>query len=130
MNDSSDYEKQKLEKSHKLPDSQVGDLVLVSKLNFNNIKGPKKLKDSYVGPFVIVSLHGTNAVQAELSGELGNKHPPFSVSFIKPYKTPVEHLFTLRNPTAFTVPPMEHIEGKTMKKFIRERRLRGKNISG
>ncbi|MBW0497205.1 hypothetical protein O181_036920 [Austropuccinia psidii MF-1] len=44
----------------KVPDFKVGDLVLVSTLNFNNIKGPKKLKDSYVGPLFIVSLHGRN----------------------------------------------------------------------
>ncbi|MBW0552634.1 hypothetical protein O181_092349 [Austropuccinia psidii MF-1] len=68
MNDTLDYAKQKWDKSHKVPDFKVGDLVLVSTLNFDNIKGPKKLKDSYVGPFVIVALHGTNSVQVELSG--------------------------------------------------------------
>ncbi|MBW0555900.1 hypothetical protein O181_095615 [Austropuccinia psidii MF-1] len=86
MDDAFDYAKQKWDKSHKVPDFKVGDLVLVSTLNFNNIKGPKKLKDSYVGPFVIVALHGTNAVQVELSGELENKHPTFPVSLIKPYQ--------------------------------------------
>ncbi|MBW0532828.1 hypothetical protein O181_072543 [Austropuccinia psidii MF-1] len=59
MNDPFDYEKQPWGKSHKVPDFKVGDLVLVSTLNFNNIKGPKKLNDSYLGPFVIVALHET-----------------------------------------------------------------------
>ncbi|MBW0502234.1 hypothetical protein O181_041949 [Austropuccinia psidii MF-1] len=68
MNETFDYAKQKWDKSHKVPDFKVGNLVLVSNLSFNNIKGPKKLKYSYVGPFVIVALHGTNAVQVELSG--------------------------------------------------------------
>ncbi|MBW0578260.1 hypothetical protein O181_117975 [Austropuccinia psidii MF-1] len=77
MNDAFDYAKQKWEKSHKVPEFKVGDLVLVSTLNFNNIKGLKKLEDSYIGPFVIVALHGTNAVQEELSGELENKQPTF-----------------------------------------------------
>ncbi|MBW0511519.1 hypothetical protein O181_051234 [Austropuccinia psidii MF-1] len=63
MNNAFDYAKQKWDKSHKVPDFKVGDLVLVSTFNFNNIKGPKKLEDSYVGPFVIVALHGTNEVQ-------------------------------------------------------------------
>ncbi|MBW0544006.1 hypothetical protein O181_083721 [Austropuccinia psidii MF-1] len=63
MDDIFYYVKQKWDKSHKVPDSKVGDLALVSTLNFNNIKGPKKLRDSYVGPFAIFSLHGTNAVQ-------------------------------------------------------------------
>ncbi|MBW0568203.1 hypothetical protein O181_107918 [Austropuccinia psidii MF-1] len=122
-----DYAKQKWDKSHKVPDFKVGDLVLVSTLNFNNIKGPKKLKDSYVGPFVIVALHGTNAVQVELSGELENKHPTFPVSLIKPYQPADKELFPLRNPTPLTVPPVEQNEDKKIKKFIKERRLRGKD---
>ncbi|MBW0543092.1 hypothetical protein O181_082807 [Austropuccinia psidii MF-1] len=127
MDDAFDYAKQKWDKSHKVPDFKVGDLVLVSTLNFNNIKGPKKLKDSYVGPFVIVALHGTNAVQVELSGELENKHPTFPVSLIKPYQPADKELFPLRNPTPLTVPPVEQNEDKKIKKVIKERRLRGKN---
>ncbi|MBW0531208.1 hypothetical protein O181_070923 [Austropuccinia psidii MF-1] len=34
MNDAFDYAKQKWDKSHKIPDFKVGDLVLVSTLNF------------------------------------------------------------------------------------------------
>ncbi|MBW0505736.1 hypothetical protein O181_045451 [Austropuccinia psidii MF-1] len=48
MNDAFDYAKKKWDKSHKVPDFKLGDLVVVSNLNFNNIKLPKKLKDSYV----------------------------------------------------------------------------------
>ncbi|MBW0565147.1 hypothetical protein O181_104862 [Austropuccinia psidii MF-1] len=70
MNEAFDCAKQKWDKIHKVPDLKAGDLVLVSTLNFNNIKGPNKLKDSYVGTFIIVSLHANNAVQVELSGEL------------------------------------------------------------
>ncbi|MBW0566463.1 hypothetical protein O181_106178 [Austropuccinia psidii MF-1] len=103
------------------------DLVLVSTLNFNNIKGPKKLKDSYVGPFVIVALHGINAVQVELSGELKNKHPTFAVRLIKPYQSADKELFPLMNPTLLTLPPVEQSEDKKIKKFIKERRLCGKN---
>ncbi|MBW0559248.1 hypothetical protein O181_098963 [Austropuccinia psidii MF-1] len=57
MNDTFDYAKKKWDKSQKVPDFKVGDLVLVSTANFKNIKGPKTLKDSYVGPFLIVGLH-------------------------------------------------------------------------
>ncbi|MBW0508053.1 hypothetical protein O181_047768 [Austropuccinia psidii MF-1] len=118
MNDTFDYEKQKWEKSHKLPDFKVGDLVLVSTLNFNNIKGPKKLKYSYVGPFVILALHGTNAAQVELSGELENKHPTFRVSLVKPHQQADKQLFPSSNPTAFTVQPVEQSEYKKIKKVI------------
>ncbi|MBW0562596.1 hypothetical protein O181_102311 [Austropuccinia psidii MF-1] len=127
MKDTFEYAKQKWDKSHKVPEFKVGDLVVVSTLNLNNIKGPKKLKDSYVGPFVIVSLHGTNAVQVELSGELENKHPTFPVSLIKPYQPADKELFPLRNPTPLTVAPMEQNEDKKIKKVMKERRLRGKN---
>ncbi|MBW0476511.1 hypothetical protein O181_016226 [Austropuccinia psidii MF-1] len=127
MNDSFEYAKQKWDKSHKVPDFKVGDLVLVSTLNFINIKVLKKLKASYVGPFVIVSLHGANAVQVELSGELDNKHPTFPVSLIKPYQPTDKESFPLRNPTPLTVPPIEQDEDKKIMKVITERRLRGKN---
>ncbi|MBW0556985.1 hypothetical protein O181_096700 [Austropuccinia psidii MF-1] len=127
MNDAFDYAKQKWDKSHKVPDFKVGDLVLVSTLNFDNIKGQKKLKDSYVGPFVIVYLHGTNAVQVELSGELENKHPTFPVSLIKPYQPADNEFFPLKKPTPLTVPPVKQNEEKKIKKLIKERRLRGKN---
>ncbi|MBW0513269.1 hypothetical protein O181_052984 [Austropuccinia psidii MF-1] len=75
-------EKERWDKSHKPPDFKIRDLVLVSNLNFNNIKGPKKLKDSFAGPFMIKALHGPNSVQLELTGELMNKHPAFPVSLI------------------------------------------------
>ncbi|MBW0543051.1 hypothetical protein O181_082766 [Austropuccinia psidii MF-1] len=117
INDAFDYAKQKSNKSHKVPGFKVGDLVLVSTLNFKNIKGQNKLKDSYVGPYFIVALHGTNAVQGELSAELEKKHPIFPVSFKKPYQE-LNYL---------TVPPVEQIEDKKIEKVIKESRLRGKN---
>ncbi|MBW0552481.1 hypothetical protein O181_092196 [Austropuccinia psidii MF-1] len=43
MEDSFAYAKDKWDKSHTTPDFKVGDLVLVSTTNFNNIKGCKKL---------------------------------------------------------------------------------------
>ncbi|MBW0498611.1 hypothetical protein O181_038326 [Austropuccinia psidii MF-1] len=127
MNDSFDYEKQKWDKSHKVPDFKVGDLALVSTLNFNNIEGPKKLEDYYVGPFVIVALHGANSAQVELSGELENKRPTFPVSLIKPYQQTDKELFPLRNTNPLTLPPLEQSEDRKIKKVIKERRLRGKN---
>ncbi|MBW0576528.1 hypothetical protein O181_116243 [Austropuccinia psidii MF-1] len=127
INDAFDYAKQKWDKSHIVPDFKVGDLVLVSTLNFNNIKGPKKLKDSDLGLSVLFALHGTNAVQVELSGELENKHPTFPVSWIKPYQPADKELFPLRNPTPLSFPPVEQSECKKIKKVIKERRLRGKN---
>ncbi|MBW0472435.1 hypothetical protein O181_012150 [Austropuccinia psidii MF-1] len=126
-NDAFEFAKQKWDKSHKVPEFKVGDLVLVSTLNSNNIKGPKKPEDSYLGPLVIVALHGTNEVQVELSGELENKHPTFPVSLINPYQQTDEELLPLRNPTRLTIPPVVQDEDKKIKKVIKERRIRGKN---
>ncbi|MBW0515048.1 hypothetical protein O181_054763 [Austropuccinia psidii MF-1] len=83
MNDDFEYSKQKWYKSHKTPELKVGDLILASTLNFNNIKGLKKLKDSFAGPFIIKALNGTDSVQVKLSGEFENKHPNFPVSLVK-----------------------------------------------
>ncbi|MBW0554195.1 hypothetical protein O181_093910 [Austropuccinia psidii MF-1] len=62
------YAKERWEKIHKPPELKVVDLVLVSTLNFNNMKGPNKLEYSFAGPFMIRALHCPNAVQLELTG--------------------------------------------------------------
>ncbi|MBW0467815.1 hypothetical protein O181_007530 [Austropuccinia psidii MF-1] len=83
MKDSFKDAKERFEKSHKPPDSNIGDSVLVSTLTFSNIKGPNKLKDFFAGPFRTRGLHGPNAVKLKLTGELMNKHPIFPVSLMK-----------------------------------------------
>ncbi|MBW0555469.1 hypothetical protein O181_095184 [Austropuccinia psidii MF-1] len=63
MQDYCKYPKEKWDQSKEPPEFEVGDLALVSTLNFNNIKGPKKLKNSFSGTFMIKALHGPNSVQ-------------------------------------------------------------------
>ncbi|MBW0506312.1 hypothetical protein O181_046027 [Austropuccinia psidii MF-1] len=116
MDDSFDYAKQKWERSHKVEDLKVGDLVLASNFDLNNIKGPKKLKYSIVGPFVTFSSHGTNAVQVELSGEMVTKHPTFPVSLKKCYQPAEKDFFPSKNPTPLTVPQVEYNEEKKIYK--------------
>ncbi|MBW0558678.1 hypothetical protein O181_098393 [Austropuccinia psidii MF-1] len=127
MKDAFEYAKQKWDKSHKNPEFKVGDLILVSTLNINNIKGPRKLKYSFAGPFIIKALHGKNAVQVELSGELENKPPTFPVSLVKHYTSNDKDLFPLRNEKPLEVPPLDQSEEKKVLKFMKERRLRGKD---
>ncbi|MBW0563634.1 hypothetical protein O181_103349 [Austropuccinia psidii MF-1] len=67
------------------PDFKEGDQVLVSTLNFDNLRGPKKMRDSFVGPFTIIKLIGRNAVEVKLTEEFSRKHPVFPVSLVKPY---------------------------------------------
>ncbi|MBW0521438.1 hypothetical protein O181_061153 [Austropuccinia psidii MF-1] len=100
--------------------------MLVSALNFSNIKGPKKLKDSCAGPYIIKALHGTNAVKLQLPEELENKHPTFPVSLVRHYTSSDKKLFPLRNETPLQVPPLVQIEGKNLLRVLKERRLRGK----
>ncbi|MBW0488428.1 hypothetical protein O181_028143 [Austropuccinia psidii MF-1] len=59
------------------PDFKEGDQVLLSKLNFNNLKGSKRMRDSFVGPFTIIKLIGKNAVEVKLTEEFSRKHPVF-----------------------------------------------------
>ncbi|MBW0460493.1 hypothetical protein O181_000208 [Austropuccinia psidii MF-1] len=127
FNDAFEYAKQKLDKSHEVPDFKLVDLVLVSTLNFDKIKGQMKIKNPYVVPFVNFSLPGTNAVQVELSGELENKHPTFLVILMKPYQPADKELFSLTNPTPLILPPEEHHEERKIKKVTKEMRVRGKN---
>ncbi|MBW0577000.1 hypothetical protein O181_116715, partial [Austropuccinia psidii MF-1] len=107
MEDSFAYSRDKWENSHSTPDFKVGELVLVSTTNFNNIKGCKKLEDSFAGPFVIKALNGENAVGVELSEELSNKHPMFPVSLIKPYQSSDAGTFPLRNEFRQVIHPIE-----------------------
>ncbi|MBW0524782.1 hypothetical protein O181_064497 [Austropuccinia psidii MF-1] len=127
MNYSFEYAKKKWDKSHKNPEFKVKDLILVSTLNINNIKGSKKLKDSFAGPFIMKALHGTNAVQVELSGELENINPAFPVSLVNNYTSGCRQLFPLRNETPLEVPPLDQSEEKKVLKVLKERRLRGKD---
>ncbi|MBW0478891.1 hypothetical protein O181_018606 [Austropuccinia psidii MF-1] len=80
-----EYNNQRVDKSHMEPDFQEGDKVLVSTLNFNYLKGPKKIRDLFVGPFTIISLIAKNAVEVKLTQESSRKYPVFPVSLVKPY---------------------------------------------
>ncbi|MBW0501662.1 hypothetical protein O181_041377 [Austropuccinia psidii MF-1] len=126
MQGSFKYAKERWDKSNKPPSSKIGDLVLVSRLNFNNVKVPKKLKYSFAGPSMIKALHVPNAVQIELAGELMNKHTNFPVSLIKPYSSSSKELFPLRDEPTLEIPPLEEGEERKIVKVLKERRTRHK----
>ncbi|MBW0591557.1 hypothetical protein O181_131272 [Austropuccinia psidii MF-1] len=114
--------------SHATADFKVGDLILVSATNFNNVKGCKNLKDYLEGTFVIKALHGENAVKVELSEELSNKHPTFPVSLIMPYKSSDAERFPLRNKVPQVIPPIESFGIKKITKVPKERKLRTNKV--
>ncbi|MBW0500327.1 hypothetical protein O181_040042 [Austropuccinia psidii MF-1] len=120
-----EYNKQRWDKTHMEPDFKEGDQVLVSTLNFNNLKGPKKMRDSFLGPFTIIKLIGKNAVEVKLTEEFSRKHPVFPVSLVKPYFQTEEGKFPSRrkNPTPPEIVEVEDSPGP-VSKIIRARKIR------
>ncbi|MBW0551827.1 hypothetical protein O181_091542 [Austropuccinia psidii MF-1] len=120
-----EYNKQMWDKSHMEPDFKEGDQALVSTLNLNNLKRPKKMRDSFVGPFTIFKLIGKNEVEVKLTEEVSRKHPVFSVRLVKPYFQKEEDKFPSRkkNPTPPEIVEVEDSPG-TVKKIIRARKIR------
>ncbi|MBW0489873.1 hypothetical protein O181_029588 [Austropuccinia psidii MF-1] len=102
-----------------------GDQVLVSTLNFKNLKGPKKMRDSFVGPSTLIKLGGKNEVEVKLTEEFHRKHPVFPVSLVKPYFQTEEDKFPFRkkNPTPPEIVEVEDSLGP-VKKIIRARKIR------
>ncbi|MBW0461435.1 hypothetical protein O181_001150 [Austropuccinia psidii MF-1] len=107
------------------PDFKEGDKVLVSTLNFNNLKGPEKMRYSFVGPFTIIKLIWRHAVEVKLIEEFSRKHPVFSVSLVKPYFKKEEDKFPSRkkNPTPPQIVELEDSPGP-VNKIIQARKIR------
>ncbi|MBW0497329.1 hypothetical protein O181_037044 [Austropuccinia psidii MF-1] len=107
------------------PDFKEGDQVLVSTLNFNNLKGPKKMTDSFLGTFTIIQLIGKNEVEVGLTEDFSRKHPVFPVSLVKPYLQTKEDKFLSRekNPTPPEIVEVEDSPGP-VKRIIKARKIR------
>ncbi|MBW0533468.1 hypothetical protein O181_073183 [Austropuccinia psidii MF-1] len=120
-----EYNKRRWDKSHMEPGFKEGDQVLVSTLNFNNLKGPKKMRYSFLGPFTIIKLIVKNAVEVKLTEEFSGKHPGFPVSLVKPYFQTEEDKFPSRkkNPTP---PEIVEVEDSPVpvKKSLKARNIR------
>ncbi|MBW0593978.1 hypothetical protein O181_133693 [Austropuccinia psidii MF-1] len=117
--------KKRWDKSHMEPDFKEGDQVLVSTLNFKNLKRPKKMRDSFVGPFTIINLIGKNVVEVKLTEEFARKNPVFPVSVMKPYLQTGEDKFPSRrkNPPPPEIVEVEDSPG-SVKKIIKARKIR------
>ncbi|MBW0491650.1 hypothetical protein O181_031365 [Austropuccinia psidii MF-1] len=119
------YNKKRYDRTHMEPEFKEGDQVLVSKINFNNLKGPKRMTDSFVGPFTIIKLIGKNAVEVRLTKEFSRKHPVFPVSLVKPYFQTGDDMFPSRNKNCT---PQDIVEvGDSpgpVKKIIKARNIR------
>ena len=83
------FKKNKCDKSHNNHQIQVGDRVLISTVNFQNLGGKNKLKDMFILFFVKV-LNGLNAVEFILTEVFNLKCPSFPISFVKKYEAKEE----------------------------------------
>ncbi|MBW0557312.1 hypothetical protein O181_097027 [Austropuccinia psidii MF-1] len=120
-----EYNKQRWDKTHMELDFKEGDQVLVSTLNLNNLKQPKKMRDSFVGPFTIIKLIGKNAAEVKLTEEFSRKHPVFPVSLVKPYFQTEEDKvpYKKKNPTPPDIVEVKDSPGP-FSKIIRARKIR------
>ncbi|MBW0490568.1 hypothetical protein O181_030283 [Austropuccinia psidii MF-1] len=120
-----EYNKQRWDKSHMEPDFKEGDQMLVSMLNFKNLKGPKKMRDSSVGPFTIIKLIGKNAVEVKLTEESLRKRPVFPLSLVKPYFQTEEDQFPCRKKNSTPPEIVEVVDSPfPVKKIIKARKIR------
>ncbi|MBW0526233.1 hypothetical protein O181_065948 [Austropuccinia psidii MF-1] len=107
------------------PDFKEGDQVLMSTLNLNNLREPRKMRDSFVATFTIINLVGENVVEVRLTVEFSRKPPLFPVSLVKPYFQTEEDKFPSRrkNPTPPEIVKVEDFPGP-VKKIIDARKIR------
>ena len=121
INQAFSYENEKWDKSHTEQTFKVGDQVLVSTQNFNNLAANQKLKDPFIGPFPVIELVGRNALRVELHGAFARRHPFFPVSLIKMYKESNKQVFPGRELRKKKLPPIdeEHaVIDKVLNKWV------------
>ena len=126
IQDAVEYNKSRWDKTHKEPNFKVGDQVLISTKNFNNLQGPAKLQNSFVGPFLVTNLYGPNAVEVVLTGEFERKHPVFPVSLLKKYISTEKGKFHIRekNKPVVMIPAFEPDKEKKFLKILRQKRIK------
>ncbi|MBW0495249.1 hypothetical protein O181_034964 [Austropuccinia psidii MF-1] len=78
------------------PDFKEGDQVLVSTLNLNNLKGPKKMGDSFVGTLTIIQLIGKNAMEEDKFPSRKKNPTPPEIVEAEDYPGPVKKIIKAR----------------------------------
>ncbi|MBW0479087.1 hypothetical protein O181_018802 [Austropuccinia psidii MF-1] len=93
------YNKKRYDKTHMETEFKEGYQVLLSTLNFNNLKGPNKMRDSFVGPFTIIKLVGKNAVERGEDRFLCRKKTPTPPDIVEVEHSPgpVKMIIKARN---------------------------------
>ena len=113
------YEKNRWDKTHKESDIEVGDQVLLSTINFNNLNTNIKLKDPFVGPFIVLKNVGPNTLELDLYGPYTRKHPVFPISLVKKYYSSGEIIFPSRK--IISNNPMLDLEEAVIDKVLNHR---------
>ncbi|MBW0528906.1 hypothetical protein O181_068621 [Austropuccinia psidii MF-1] len=91
-----EYNKQRWDKSHMEPDFKEGDQVLVSALNLNNLKRPKKMRDSFLGPFTTIKLIGKNATEEDKFPSRKKNPTPPEIVEVEDSPGPVKKIINAR----------------------------------
>lgn len=87
------YEKKRWDNSHKEQNFQIGDLVLISTVHFNNVNVHAKWKDPFIGPCPVTGIVGRNTIRVELHGACKRRQNVFPVCVSKVYRTSDQTLF-------------------------------------
>ncbi|MBW0545189.1 hypothetical protein O181_084904 [Austropuccinia psidii MF-1] len=107
------------------PDFKEGDQVLVSTLNFNNLKTPKRMRDLFVGPFTIIKMIGKNEVEVRIAEEFSRKNAEVPESLVKSYFQKGEDKFPSRNKTYNSQDTLEVKDSPgPVKKISKARKIR------
>ena len=128
IKESTEYNKSRWDKSHKEANIQIGDQVLISTVNFNNLEGPRKLRDSFIGPFIVKAFHGPNAIEVILTEQYQRKHPTFPISLVKKY-IPSGREQLIKTTETMTPQLIDDQEEKFPLKVLDERRIMKNNQS-
>ncbi|MBW0468198.1 hypothetical protein O181_007913 [Austropuccinia psidii MF-1] len=91
-----EYNKQRYDKTHMEPEFKERDQVLVSTLNSNNLKQPKKRRESFVWPFTIIKLLGKNAVEDKFPSRKKTTTPS-DIMEVEDSPGPVKKIIKARN---------------------------------
>ncbi|MBW0481000.1 hypothetical protein O181_020715 [Austropuccinia psidii MF-1] len=91
-----EYNKQRYDQTHKEPHFKEGDQVLVSTLNFNNLKRPKKMRDSFVVHYHQI-YRGKCSTGEDKFPSRNKTYTPQDIVEVKDSPDPVKKIIKARN---------------------------------
>jgi transposase InsO family protein len=84
LRDAATYQAKWYNKKHQPKTYTIGDWVMLSTKNLQQLRPSKKIAHRFTGPFKITAIRGKQAYQLELPSTI-KVHPTFHVSLLEPY---------------------------------------------